>query len=41
MEIGPKSSATGMPENGIPKTLINGGLKNPKRDKHASCIGDG
>jgi len=33
--------AGGNLENGGPKTLINRGLKNPKRYKHASQVRDG
>jgi hypothetical protein len=38
---GRKSMANEISENGDLKTLINRGLKNPKHDKRASCIGDG
>jgi hypothetical protein len=40
MRIAPKLIAAGNPENGIPKTLING-AKNPKHGERASCICDG
>jgi hypothetical protein len=36
MGIGRKSMAGGNLENGGPKTLINRGLKNPKRYQRAS-----
>jgi hypothetical protein len=41
MGIGRKSMAGELPEKPATGMPINSGLKKPKHDKRASCIGDG